>query len=79
VPAVRIPTVAEITKVAGLVPLPGVTLSQEEEAESVTAVKLSAPLLRVLVTLNEEDAGFAPPCVALNDRDVVERDKVVDG
>jgi hypothetical protein len=73
VPAVRVPVVAEITKVPEVVPLVGVTLSQEGEVDVVAAaVKLSAPPVPVLVTLTDEEVGFALPWVALKERVEVE-------
>ena len=61
VPAVRLPTFAEIANVPGVEPLLGVAPSQAEELESVLAVKPSAPPPPVFVRLMDVVAGFTPP------------------
>ena len=73
-PSVRVPSEAEICRVPGVDPLPGVTLSQ---AELLVAVKLSAPPPPVLVTLTDAGEGFVPlPSVALKESGAVESDKI---
>jgi hypothetical protein len=73
VPALRAPTSAEICNVAEVVPLVGDISSQ---AESLEAVKLSAPPEPELVTLTEEGAGFEPLCVALKEMFEVETESM---
>ena len=58
VPAVSVPTFAETVKVAEVVPLVGLTVSQDE---SLAAVKPRDPPPPAFVTDSEEDAGFDPP------------------
>ena len=59
----RVPSIADICKVCGAVPLPGVTESHDE---SLLAVKVRLPP-PVFVTLTADGAGFMlVPCVPVN-------------
>ena len=74
VPAVKLPSVAEICSVCegGAAPLVGETVSHEE---SLLALKESDPV-PIFDTVTFAGAGFVPlPCVALNESVVVDSDK----